>query len=86
MEGLIPLKVKRKFQPVKTPVPETQMPVFAYVNRLGENINALKNNVEIITGSFRVKINKPTFLLNRILVLQISCSYYYTYLDNIDLY
>jgi hypothetical protein len=43
MEGLIPLKVKRRFQPVKTPVPETQM--------LGENINTLRNNVEIITGS-----------------------------------
>jgi hypothetical protein len=48
MEGLIPLKVKRRFQPVKTSVPETQMPVLAYVIWLGENINTLRNNVEIL--------------------------------------
>jgi hypothetical protein len=48
MEGLIPLKVKRRFQPVKTPVPERQMPVFAYVIWLGKNLNTLRNNVEIL--------------------------------------
>jgi hypothetical protein len=56
MVGLIPLKVKRRFQPVKTPVPERQMPVFANVIWLGENISTLRNKIEIllliiITGS-----------------------------------
>jgi hypothetical protein len=56
MEGLIALKVKRGFQAVKILVPEKQIPAFAYVIWLGENINTLRNNVRIllliiITGS-----------------------------------
>jgi hypothetical protein len=48
MEGLIPLKVTRRFQPVKAPVQETQMPVFAYVISLGENISPLRHNADIL--------------------------------------